>query len=149
MKNCCYITVLGYASQVKVLCEGWLPDLCESPKRIEQIVRKVPDGEGGLMDIEEQIPVWIDSETCDSRTDIQRCSELKDCLVCNVLCKPDKEISDDERLFWETHSSSHIPETIIDAMKMDECDISSLFLDSSMLYAFIRAPFYYRLHCDI
>lgn len=22
VKNCCYITVLGYASQVKVLCEG-------------------------------------------------------------------------------------------------------------------------------
>lgn len=179
VKNCCYITVLGYASQVKVLCEGWLPDLCKSPKRIEQIVRKVPDGEGGLMDIEERISVWIDSETCDNKTDlfiltteiqrivnswrkdndtipivinltagihsdidVQRCSELKDCLVCNVLCKPDKEISDDERLFWETHSSSHIPETIIDAMKMYECDISSLSLDSSMLYAFIRTPFY-------
>lgn len=179
-RNRCYITVLGYAAQAKVLCEGWLSDLCESPKRIEQMTHKIPDAEGGLIDIEESMPVWVDPETCDNSINLavladevqkrvnnwskdkstvpivinltaRNCTggdiynfELKDCLVCNVLCKPDKEISDDERLYWETHSARHLPATIKEAMKRCEYDISSLFLDVSMLYAFVRAPFYYQ-----
>lgn len=176
----CYITVLGYASQAKVLCEGWLSDLCESPKRIFSIVRKIPDGEGGMIDIEEEMPIWVDPKINDNNANLSILSvevqkrvnnwskdkrtvpivinltagnyadrdvhkfELKDCLVCNVLCKTDKEISDDERLYWETHSARHLPATIKEAMKRCEYDISSLFLDVSMLYAFVRAPFYYQ-----
>lgn len=188
-KNNCYITVLGYASQVKVLCEGWLSDLCESPKRIFSIVRKIPDGEGGMIDIEEEMPIWVDPKINDNNANLSILSdevqkrvnnwskdkrtvpivinltagnhadrdvhkfELKDCLICNVLCKPDKEISDDDRLYWETHSARHLPATIKDAMKRCGYDIRSLFLEASMLYAFVSAPFYYQaqasLHYDI
>ena len=143
------------------------------------MTHKIPDAEGGLIDIEESMPVWVDPETCDNSINLavladevqkrvnnwsqdkstvpivinltaRNCTggdiynfELKDCLVCNVLCKPDKEISDDERLYWETHSARHLPATIKEAMKRCEYDISSLFLDASMLYAFVSAPFYY------
>lgn len=180
VKNRCYIAVIGYTSYVKVLCKGWLSDLCESPKRIERIMRKVPDGEGGLIDFEAEVPIWVEPETNGDIVNLSvffvevrkyvnnwnRCNrtapivinltagnypgnnaydwELKDCFVCNVLCKPDNEIRDDERSFWETHSSSHLPETIIDAMKMSGYDISSLFLDSSMLYVFLNTPFYFQ-----
>lgn len=136
IKNRCYIIVLGYASQVNVLCEGWLSNLCESTKRIEQVVHKLSDGDGGLLDFEEQKPVWIDSETCETKADLSILTtevqkivnswrkdnftvpiminltagnhsgkdmqfgfELKDCLVCNVLCKQVKEVDDDEKLF--------------------------------------------------
>lgn len=181
VKNRCYIIVLGYASQVNVLCEGWLSNLCESTKRIEQVVLKLPDGDGESLDFEEQMPVWIDSKTCETKTDLSilttkvqkvvnswrkdNCTvpiiinltagnhsgryiqfgfELKDCLVCNVLCKHVKEVDDDEKLFWRRHSSSNLPEKIIWTMKMYGYDINSLFLDSSMLYAFVSAPFYAR-----
>ena len=143
------------------------------------MTHKIPDGEGGLIDNEVHMPVWVDPETCDNSINLavladevqkrvnnwskdkstvpivinltaRNCTggdiynfELKDCLVCNVLCKPDKEISDDERLYWETHSARHLPATIKEAMKRCEYDISSLFLDASMLYAFVSAPFYY------
>lgn len=178
-RNRCYITVLGYASQAKVLCEGWLSDLCESPKRIFSIVRKIPDGEGGMIDLEEEMPIWVDPKINDNNANLSILSdevqkrvnnwskdkrtvpivinltagnhadrdvhkfELKGCLVCNVLCKTDKEISDDERLYWEVHSSKHLPENVICRMKMDGYDTSSLFLEPSMLATFVSAPFYY------
>lgn len=138
----CYITVLGYAAQAKVLCEGWLMDLCESPKRIEQMRHKIPDGEGGLID-RDTVPIVINLTAGNNADRDIHNFELKGCLVCNVLCKSDKEISDGDRLYWKTHSSKHLPENVICRMRMDGYDISSLFLEPSMLDTFIRAPFYY------
>lgn len=59
-KDKCLISVIGYSQTVKEICSGYLTALYESPIRIEKIKRKVADGAGGLIEIECNIPIWIE-----------------------------------------------------------------------------------------
>lgn len=62
-KNRCFITVIGYSSEVKELCSGYLEDLYNNPIRIENITKKVGDSNGGLVDISIRQPIWIEPIT--------------------------------------------------------------------------------------
>lgn len=59
-KNRCYIAVLGYDEDVKVLVSGYLKDLDKSPKRIDTIKKKVSDGDGGLVTVDSKMPIWVE-----------------------------------------------------------------------------------------
>lgn len=62
-KNRYYISVIGYNHHAKVLCSGWLKDLDASPLRINTLIKKVPDGIGGIVEVEVKQPLWVESET--------------------------------------------------------------------------------------
>ncbi|MBR5103127.1 MAG: VWA domain-containing protein [Bacteroidales bacterium] len=59
-KNRCFITVLGYGIEVKELCSGYLEELYANPLRIEEAVRKVSDGDGGLVEKKVKRPIWVE-----------------------------------------------------------------------------------------
>lgn len=59
-KNRCYVAVIGYDAEVKVLASGFLKDLENSPKRIANVTKKVSNGQGGIIEIEAKMPVWIE-----------------------------------------------------------------------------------------
>lgn len=59
-KNRCYVAVIGYDAEVKVLASGFLKDLESSPKRIANVTKKVSNGQGGVIEIEAKMPVWIE-----------------------------------------------------------------------------------------
>ena len=60
-KNRCFISVIGYNHCVKDLCSGWLRELDSSLiLRTESHMKKVPDGAGGLVEVEVKLPVWIE-----------------------------------------------------------------------------------------
>lgn len=61
-KDRCFITVIGYDSEVKILVSGSLQKLEANPLRIDEVTKKVPDGVGGLVDIKSKMPVWIEQE---------------------------------------------------------------------------------------
>lgn len=59
-KNRCFISVIGYGYEVKELCSGYLEDLYKNPMRIEESVRKVSDGDGGLVETKVKNPIWVE-----------------------------------------------------------------------------------------
>ena len=59
-KNRCFISVIGYDNNVKELCSGWLKDLAASPLRYEKLKKKIPDGAGGIIEIDDELPVWVE-----------------------------------------------------------------------------------------
>jgi hypothetical protein len=72
IKNSCDISVLGYGTLDNAAVNAFsgvlaakptvtIQDLTENCLRVETIKRKVSDGAGGLVEIEEQFPVWIES----------------------------------------------------------------------------------------
>lgn len=60
-ENRCFISVIGYNHNVKDLCSGWLKDLDASPLRYETLKQKLPDGAGGLVEVEVKQPIWVNS----------------------------------------------------------------------------------------
>lgn len=60
-KNRCFISVIGYGHEVKELCSGYLEDLYNNPIRVEKRTQKVADGNGGLVDVAVNQPIWVDS----------------------------------------------------------------------------------------
>lgn len=59
-KNRCYVAVIGYDAEVKVLASGFLKDLESSPKRIANVTKKVSNGQGGVIEVETKMPIWIE-----------------------------------------------------------------------------------------
>ena len=60
-KNRCFITVIGYDSRVNELCSGWLDELDAKPLRIETLKKKIPDGAGGILEMEVKQPIWVEA----------------------------------------------------------------------------------------
>ena len=59
-KNRCFISVIGYGYEVKELCSGFLEDLYNNPIRIEKKTQKISDGNGGLVDVSVNQPIWVE-----------------------------------------------------------------------------------------
>lgn len=70
-KNRGFISVIGYNHNIKEECSGWLADLDASPRRIEEITKKVPDGAGGLVEIKQKMPIWVEPITQDGSTNMK------------------------------------------------------------------------------
>ena len=61
-KNRCFVSVIGYNHSVKELCSGWLRELDSSLiLRLESHLKIVPDGAGGLVEVEVKQPIWVES----------------------------------------------------------------------------------------
>lgn len=70
-KNRCFISVIGYNHNVKEICSGYLTDLYNAPIRIETMKKKVPDGAGGLVEVETKMPVWLEPIEKDGATNMK------------------------------------------------------------------------------
>ena len=70
-KNRCFVSVIGYNTNVTELRSGWLKDLAEKPLRFEKMQQKIPDGTGGILTLDVENPVWIEP------TDIQGVANMK------------------------------------------------------------------------
>ena len=75
-KNRCFISVIGYSHIVKELCSGWLKDLDSNPIRLDEIKQKVPDGAGGIIEINKKMPIWVEPITHDGATNMKGAFEL-------------------------------------------------------------------------
>ena len=62
IKDRCVIMLIGYGSQIKEIQTSFLNDLANNPIRMETKKRKVPDGVGGLVDVDYHLPIWIEGE---------------------------------------------------------------------------------------
>lgn len=69
-KDRCFIVAIGYSVGAKELCSGFLSDLDNTPKRIETVKKKISDGADGLVEIDKNMPIWIDPIDKDGWTDM-------------------------------------------------------------------------------
>jgi uncharacterized protein YegL len=60
VRDRCHIGVVGYGQTTDILVGGRPSELIEQIKGLETSTRKVPDGAGGLVDIAQRIPIWIE-----------------------------------------------------------------------------------------
>ncbi|MBR3946360.1 MAG: VWA domain-containing protein [Bacteroidales bacterium] len=80
-KNRCFISVIGYNHNVKELCSGWLKDLAANPLRYESLKKKMPDGTGGIIEVDVQQPVWVEPIKSDGATNMLGAFKLAKDLV--------------------------------------------------------------------
>lgn len=69
-KNRCFISVIGYNHNVKEICSGWLKELDAHPLRIETLKKKLPDGAGGIVEVEVKQPIWVEPIQEDGATNM-------------------------------------------------------------------------------
>jgi hypothetical protein len=63
-KERAYIVLIGYGGKgdnsVDILNKGLLPDYANNPIRTDTNKQKIPDGNGGFLEVDVDTPVWID-----------------------------------------------------------------------------------------
>lgn len=84
-KNRCYVAVIGYDAEVKVLTSGFLKELEKSPKRIANITKKVSNGEGGVIEVDTKMPIWIEPIYKDNCTNMMGAFAAVNDLVANWI----------------------------------------------------------------
>ncbi len=89
-KNRCFITVIGYDSEIKKLTSGFLQNLEASPLRIDELTKKVSDGAGGLVEIKVKMPIWIEPIDKDRWTNMTGAFQMaKDTVEAWMTDKPE------------------------------------------------------------
>ncbi|MCD8408807.1 hypothetical protein LNJ00_00790 [Tenacibaculum finnmarkense genomovar ulcerans] len=65
VKDRVFISMIGYGGSSSLAVDdirsNYLSEFADNPLRIEKIKKKVSDGAGGLIEIEEQMPIFIES----------------------------------------------------------------------------------------
>lgn len=59
-KNRCFIAVIGYGTEATLLHHGLISEYANKPLKIEKIKKKMSDGEGGIIEIDKNMPVWFE-----------------------------------------------------------------------------------------
>lgn len=88
-KNRCFITVIGYNHKVKELASGYLKDLDDNPLRVDVVKQKINDGAGGILEIDKNMPIWIEPIKDDGATNMKGAFEMaKDIIEQWISDKP-------------------------------------------------------------
>jgi hypothetical protein len=80
-KDRCFISVIGYNQKASVLNSGFLTKLDENPIRVETLKKKQSDGAGGLVDVNFDLPIWVEPITKDGTTNMKGAFELAKAII--------------------------------------------------------------------
>lgn len=58
-KDRCRVSVIGYGEQVECLIDGMISDVSNSPIASRKFTKLLPDGAGGTVEIEADVPIWL------------------------------------------------------------------------------------------
>lgn len=90
LRSCCFISVIGYNHNVRLLFSSWLIDFHDNPVRFEIIKKMVPDGVGGFYEVEVKRPVWVEPIAQDGATNMLGALQLaKDLAEKWIIDNPD------------------------------------------------------------
>lgn len=64
VKNRVFISLIGYGgnNEIKNLRSDYLSNYAEKPLRIENLIKKVSDGEGGFIEMDIEVPIFLEPE---------------------------------------------------------------------------------------
>ena len=75
-KNRCFISVIGYNHNISEIKSGWLDDFDANPLRIKTVKKKIADGAGGLVEIDYEMPIWVEPIQKDGATNMKGAFEV-------------------------------------------------------------------------
>jgi hypothetical protein len=59
IKDRCHIAVIGYGARTEIIVGGRPSEIKDPPHGFETLKRKVSDGAGGLVEVEQNFPIWV------------------------------------------------------------------------------------------
>lgn len=80
-KNRCFISIIGYNHDVKVLNSGYLQELDANPVRVETLKKKEADGAGGIIEVDYPLPIWVEPITEDGATNMKGAFEMAKAII--------------------------------------------------------------------
>lgn len=84
-KDRCFVSVIGYDYEVNLLTSGYLSELEKSPKRIASVKKKVNNGNGGIVEIDTKMPVWVEPVYEDRCTNMMGAFDMAKDIVCKWI----------------------------------------------------------------
>ena len=79
IKNRCHFSVISYGAQVECLIDGMISDVFHSPIATRKEMWLLPDGVGGVVEIEKDVPLWVHpkaSGNAQMHTAFERAAEI-------------------------------------------------------------------------
>lgn len=80
-KNRAFISVLGYNHEVREIASDYIQALAAKPLHMQKVTKKIPDGAGGLIDIEEEMPIWVEPIDRQGTTNMKGAFELAQQII--------------------------------------------------------------------
>ncbi len=59
IKDRCHVTVFGYGERVERVVDGMISDVASSVTEIKKVKKSIPDGTGGIVEVEVEMPIWL------------------------------------------------------------------------------------------
>ena len=63
IRDRCHVTVIGYGAQVNSIVNGMISEVPAALIRVEKIKKHIPDGAGGTIEIDSEMPIWIEPKS--------------------------------------------------------------------------------------
>ena len=60
IRDRCHVSVIGYGAQVNCVVDGMISDIAASIVEVKKVKKSIPNGAGGLVEVEDQVPVWLE-----------------------------------------------------------------------------------------
>ena len=79
IRDRCHVSVIGYGEQVECMIGGMISDVFNSPLEIRKVKKLIPDGAGGTVEIETEVPIWLHpkaSGNAQMHTAFERAAEI-------------------------------------------------------------------------
>lgn len=70
----CHISVVGYGEQVNCIVDGMISEIVSAIIDIKKIKKLIPDGAGGVIEIESEVPIWLEPKA-NSQTPMHKAFE--------------------------------------------------------------------------
>ncbi len=55
----CFVSVISYGENVDTVVEGMIDDVYNSPIEVKAVTKKIPDGAGGVVEVDVELPIWL------------------------------------------------------------------------------------------
>ena len=62
IKDRCHVSVIGYGEQVECIVDGMISEVAKSLIEVQKVKKSIPDGAGGLVEVEVELPIWLQPE---------------------------------------------------------------------------------------
>ncbi len=59
IKDRCHVSVIGYGERVEPIVDGMISEVASSVIEFKKIKKSIPDGAGGIVEVEVEMPVWV------------------------------------------------------------------------------------------
>ena len=62
IRDRCHVSVIGYGERVECVVDGMISRVSASLVEVKKLKKSVPDGAGGLVEVEVEMPIWVRPE---------------------------------------------------------------------------------------